>query len=45
MLSVTLFGIFLTPLLFYAIQGVTEWAWPARAKEEDEIPAEAIASH
>ncbi len=45
MLGVTLFGIFLTPLFFYVIQGVTEWAWPARSKEADEIPVEAIAAH
>jgi multidrug efflux pump len=35
MIGVTLFGIFLTPLFFYVIQGVTEWAWPKRIEEDE----------
>lgn len=45
MLGVTLFGIFLTPLFFYVIQGVTEWAWPVKSKEMDEIPTDAAVTH
>ena len=45
MLGVTLFGIFLTPLFFYVIQGITEWAFPAREPEADDLPVEAAPAH
>src|SRR6185436_10347951 len=36
MLGVTLFGIFLTPVFFYVIQGLTDRFWPAKPKDENE---------
>ncbi|WP_437224448.1 efflux RND transporter permease subunit [Planctomicrobium sp. SH661] len=40
MVGVTIFGIFMTPLFFYVIQGVTEWGFPEKPREEDDAPAE-----
>jgi multidrug efflux pump len=34
MLGVTLFGIFLTPVFFYVIQGLTDRFWPAKVLNE-----------
>lgn len=33
MIGVTAFGIFLTPLFYYVIQGATAWLWPRRPLE------------
>jgi multidrug efflux pump len=38
MLGVTLFGIFLTPVFFYVIQGVSDWLAPHRPPVEVEHP-------
>ncbi len=40
MLGVTLFGIFLTPVFFYVIQGVTDWRERARATGSPSSSAE-----
>jgi len=37
MLGVTLFGIFLTPVFFYAIQGATEWLSAATREAEEPV--------
>jgi len=34
MIGVTAFGIFLTPLFYYVIQGVTNWFWPRETEAE-----------
>jgi multidrug efflux pump len=34
MIGVTAFGIFLTPLFYYVIQGVTNWFWPRETEPE-----------
>jgi multidrug efflux pump len=38
MLGVTLFGIFLTPVFFYVIQGLTDRFWPAKVFENEVEP-------
>ncbi|WP_437200927.1 efflux RND transporter permease subunit [Planctomicrobium sp. SH664] len=43
MVGVTLFGIFLTPLFFYVIQGFTEWAFPSN-RPRAELDPEAVES-
>ena len=35
MIGVTLFGIFLTPVFFYAIQGVTDWRQRRNAQKQE----------
>jgi multidrug efflux pump len=44
MIGVTAFGIFLTPLFYYVIQGVTSWIWPKRAADDFEPPSRNIES-
>lgn len=44
MIGVTAFGIFLTPLFYYVIQGVTSWIWPKRAADDSEPPAQNVES-
>jgi hydrophobe/amphiphile efflux-1 (HAE1) family protein len=47
MLGVTLFGIFLTPVFFYVIQGVSDWLAPHRppASEPPHTASPAIGEH
>ena len=41
MLGVTLFGIFLTPVFFYVIQGVTDWQHRTHETERRGLPGDA----
>ena len=45
MLGVTLFGIFLTPVFFYVIQGVGDWIAPLRPPPNPETPPLPVSPH